>query len=197
MYMYKLISFALAGAASAMASGLSCKAYGVAGNLVSLDFFHHDSQLLEFTHDKTVDGHPALAPTQHSKQLFQFCSRNSPSKHNKTGGQVRSRTNTSLCLTPGTVYLPSDKMGDAVPYPDNADNRISLQPCESEHSLQLRKQWFMETETNRAGLVQVSQQGWRSDSTSDTLIITDDGVALTSHPHKGTEPKHLHIKARV
>ena len=61
----------------------------------------------------------------------------------------------------------------------------------------MRKQWFMETETNRAGLVQVSQQGWRSDSTSDTLIITDDGVALTSHPHKGTEPKHLHIKARV
>ena len=55
----------------------------------------------------------------------------------------------------------------------------------------------METETNRAGLVQVSQQGWRSDSTSDTLIITDDGVALTSHPDKGTEPKHLHIKARV
>ncbi|WFD17249.1 hypothetical protein MARU1_003297 [Malassezia arunalokei] len=197
MYMYKLISFALVGAASAMASGLSCKAYGVAGNLVSLDFFHHDSQLLEFTLDKTVDGHPALASTQHSKQLFQFFSCNSPSKHYKKGGQVRSLMNTSLCLTPGTVYLPSDKMGDAMPYPENADNRISLQPCESEHSLQLRKQWFMETETNKAGLVQVSQQGWRSDSTSDTLIITDDGVALTSHPDKGTEPRHLHIKARV
>ena len=109
MYMYKLISFALVGAASAMASGLSCKAYGVAGNLVSLDFFHHDSQLLEFTLDKTVDGHPALASTQHSKQLFQFFSCNSPSKHYKKGGQVRSLMNTSLCLTPGTVYLPATR----------------------------------------------------------------------------------------
>lgn len=197
MFMYKLIPFALAGAASVMATGFSCKAVGVAGNLVSLDFFHRDSQLLEFTHDRTVDGHPALASTNHTKQLFQFYGCSSPSKHYKKGGQVRSLTNTSLCLTPGSVYVPSDKMGDATLYPENADNRISLQPCETEHSLQLRKQWFMETETNKAGLVQVSQQGWRTDSTSDTLILTNDGVALTSHPDKHTEPKHLYIKART
>lgn len=195
--MYKLIPFALAGAAGAMATGLSCKAVGVAGNLVSLDFHNHDSQLLEFSHNKMVDGHPALVSTKHTKQLFQFYSCGSPSKHYKKGGQVRSLSNTSLCLTPGTVYLPSDKMGDASPYPENADNRISLQPCGSEHSLQLRKQWFMETETNKEGLMQITQQGWRSDSTSDTLIITDDGVAITSHPDKHTEPKHLHIRSRA
>ena len=192
--MHKTILLLLAGVASCMASRNECKPQGVAGNLAVVHLANKKVELLEFSDKKNVDGSPALVTTNQTNQMFQFYSCSSPSKNFKNGGQVRSLANTSLCVTPGNIYHYNEGKNEYFPYPKDADDRISLQPCETEHNFRMRTQWFMETETTKSCMARLSQQGWRWDGASDTVITTDDGVALSAKHYLESEPK-LHIRA--
>lgn len=193
-FMFKTVLLLLVGVAFCAAAKFECKAQGVAGNLAIVHLTNKKVKLLEFSDKKNVDGSPALVTTNKTDQMFQFYSCPSPSKNYKNGGQVRSVSNTSLCVTPGNIYHYNDQDKEYYPYPKDADDRLSLQPCETEHNFKMRTQWFMETETSKSCMVRLSQQGWRWDGTSDTVVTTDNGVALTAQHSLNSEPK-LHIVA--
>lgn len=161
-----------------IAARLSCKPQGVAGSLVGIHISGNTSEHFEVSNSKEVNGYPALIKVDKTDQMFQFFQCEPPSKKYKAGGQLRSLKNTSMCLTPGQVQRYDHDSGNYSPYPQDVDDRISLQPCMDTHSLLLRKQWFMETETEYGCRMRVTQQGWRTDGTSDTIIMSENGVAI-------------------
>lgn len=144
-----------------------------------------DTELYEFSHKKQVNGHDALVRAVNATQKFQFFRCNVPYGKYKSGGQVRSAANHSMCVTPGAVYRWNSNL-TATQYPAEADARISLQPCATEHSLHLRKQWFAKTATPKNCISQLSLQGWRSDAPSDAVIMSENGVALGSRTLNST-----------
>lgn len=158
--------------------GLTCKPSGPAGNLVSLSFSGNHSEVYEVSHSKKVNGYPALVKAEETNQVFQFYECDPPTSKYKRGGQVRSVLNTSMCITPGAVYRFSVENRNFSKYPEDADDRISLQPCAHEHGLTMRLQWFMGSETEKNCAWQISQQGWKTDQASDEVVLSENGVAL-------------------
>lgn len=158
--------------------GLSCKPAGPAGNLVSLSFSGNHSEVYEVSGSKKVNGHPALVKTKETSQVFQFYECSAPTSKYKKGGQVRSILNDTMCITPGALYRYNNGSQNFTKYPEDADDRISLQPCAQEHSLTMRLQWFMGTETEKNCVWQISQQGWKTDLASDEVVFSENGVAL-------------------
>ena len=158
--------------------GLSCKPAGPAGILMSVSFSGNHTEVYEVSDTKKVNGHPALVKAKETEQVFQFYECNAPTSKYKTGGQIRSVLNDSMCITPGAVYRFNTGIQNFTKYPEHADDRISLQPCAQVHSLTMRLQWFMGTETENSCAWQISQQGWKTDLASDEVVLSENGVAL-------------------
>lgn len=175
------IVLALAMASAAMAREWNCKPYMTPGTLLSKSIVANRTETFEISRTKKVDGHPALVKVDSTDQTFQFYECDPPSPNYKQGGQIRSASNTSLCLSPGDLYRYNYHVGNFTKYPEDADERISLEPCATVHSLTMRRQWFMVTETENKCLSRVSQQGWKTDGTSDVVVLSENGVALGSN----------------
>lgn len=168
-------------ASAAMAREWNCKPYMTPGTLLSKSIVANRTETFEISRTKKVDGHPALVKVDSTDQTFQFYECDPPSPNYKQGGQIRSASNTSLCLSPGDLYRYNYHVGNFTKYPEDADERISLEPCATVHSLTMRRQWFMVTETENKCLSRVSQQGWKTDGTSDVVVLSENGVALGSN----------------
>lgn len=157
---------------------LSCKPAGPAGLLVSLSLIGNHSEIYEVSDSKEVNGYPALVKTKDTNQTFQFYECDAPTSKYKNGGQIRSVLNNSMCITPGAVHRFNVQKGNYSKYPEDVDDRISLQPCAHVHGLDMRLQWFMGSETTKNCVWQISQQGWKTDLASDEVVLSENGVAL-------------------
>lgn len=171
----------LAFLSSVSVHALSCHPQGDAGYLTSVDLHGRHNTTYGFSSKSPLRGHPRLMSMPDTNQTFQFYACKPPSAHYKPGGQIRSTSNSSMCLTPGVVYRYQLGDRNVTQYPPHADARITLQPCADEANLELRKQWFMATNTNYKCVSHISQQGWSSDGAGDIVRSSDAGVSLGTH----------------
>lgn len=178
-------AFALTFIGAATAHRFACQPDGAPGYLFGASVNDTSMELYKFTSSKQIDGHHGMVKTDSTSQKFQFYRCSIPFGKYKSGGQIRSAHDPSMCVTPGVVHR-FDSDHNVSEYPPDADCRISLQPCAEEHSLELRKQWFASSATSKECVSQISQQGWKSDLPSDAIAMSENGVALGSRGQHGT-----------
>ncbi|WFD07906.1 hypothetical protein MVES1_003275, partial [Malassezia vespertilionis] len=141
-------------------------------------------ELFMFSSHHKIDGHRGLIKTNDTRQEFVFYQCSVASSKYKNGGQIRSKTNPSMCVTPGAVHREVN--GELEQYPADVDDRISLQPCATDHNLLLRKQWFTKNASPKSCIFQVTHHGWSTDAPSDVIVMSENGVALGSDVNPGT-----------
>lgn len=149
----------------------SCRPVASPGPIVGLGDFKDESvQNFKFGKTEAYKG-DVLVVSEKPGQEFQFYECDPPSDKYKDDqnkefwyyGQLRSKDDPSMCVTPGYVYV---KKGDYAwrnePYPKHAEWTVRLQPCATKPSLEMRKQWFaMRKNLIKKGCSRVLKQvGW-------------------------------------
>lgn len=168
-----------------MAHQLGCSPEGKPGHLFGADVNGKDLEVYQFSDERKVNGHLGLVRAKNTSQTFQFYRCAAPFGKYKSGGQIRSVQNKTLCVTPGAVNIYHTNF-TSTQYPEDADPRISLQPCATSHSLELRKQWFSNSATPKKCIEQMTLQGWKTDAPSDTIVMSENGVVLGTHVMNST-----------
>lgn len=187
----RLLSLAVFLAGAGAVAALNCWPVGPKGHLVGRSTDRKVTEFYHFEKWRKMDGHPMLTRVNSTNDVFQFHECELPSLHFKKGGQIRSAQHPELCVTPGTVHILKDAEHEEYStYPQDADDRITLQPCANEHNLVLRKQWFSTFKMPEGCAVQVTQQGWKTDGNSDMVVLSENGVALGANAHTD---KTLHM----
>ena len=175
-------------------SNLQCSAYD-GGQSISLFFQSQSSYALAFDPNDKKDGHAKLKAVDSTSHKFQFFHCQAPSdkyngeqgsKYPNLYGQLRSVAHPDMCATAGHVLVKTGK-SKSEEYPPNSDGTVTLQPCATEHNLQLRLQWFgIATEPDRLPPL-LWVQGWKTDVSEDAFVVGDD--SSVSPTTNGPGPK--------
>ena len=152
--------------------GRSIKLYNVTQPLYDLAFDPNDKK----------DGHAKLKAVDSTSHKFQFFHCQAPSdkyfsqqrqddtEYLALFGQLRSVTHPDMCATSGHVIVESTKSE----YPPNSDGTITLQPCATEDSLQLRLQWFGIDPTPESHPPPLWVKGLKTDVSLTAFLVGDD-----------------------
>ena len=163
-----------------------CHPVAKPGPLVGLgDYDDTSVQQLSFGSVKGFKG-KVLVASDKPGEAFQFYECEPPSdKYEGSNdyfyyGQVRSKNDPSMCLTPGTVNRPVKGRKDKwEAYPNDGEKAVRMEPCAEEASLTMRKQWFRIPRTGPKGCSrELDQAGWESDKLSLRLEY-DGGSPVT------------------
>ena len=162
-------------------SQLQCSPYEDA-RAIKLYLSTSPSYALAFDPNDKKDGHAKLKAVDSTSHKFQFFHCQAPSdkyngeqgsKYPNLYGQLRSVAHPDMCATAGHVLVKTGK-SKSEEYPPNSDGTVTLQPCATEHNLQLRLQWFgIATEPDKLPPM-LWVQGWKSDISEDAFLVGDD-----------------------
>ena len=161
---------------------LQCSPYEDARS-INLYYQTSSSYALAFDPNDKKDGHAKLKAVKSTPHKFKFFHCQAPSdkyasqegdtQYPALYGQLRSVAHPDMCATAGHVLKKTGK-SKSEEYPPNSDGTITLQPCATEHNLQLRLQWFgIATEPDKLPPM-LWVQGWKSDISEDAFLVGND-----------------------